>query len=575
MRDNKVNLIIKNVNVYNSYLKSFQLADVSILNGKILHIDKNKEAELTSETSVDGTGKYMIPGLIDIHMHIESSMMVPETFCNHVAKCGITTLVAEPHEMANVMGYKGITDMIEAGENCDIDIFIGIPSCVPSTSDVLETTGGIIDFSTMEELKKLEKVICVGEVMNYRQIIQENDLEITKFLTKLREEDKNFPIEGHCPSLMGLDLSKFLYLGINADHTEHSFEEIKERFENGMFIEIQEKMLKKEILEYIHENNLYEHFGFVTDDVMADTLLEQGQLDGVMRKAINLGMRVEDVIYNSTFTNARRMNLLDRGAIAPGKLADFVLLEDLNNLKVYATYKAGKCIFHKNFKSNLNENESYRFPGEYYKSINMPELTEEAFKVKANINYGYVTVRAMEIKDGSTKTEEKHIKLKVENGYMDWENSECRLAVVVERYGKNKGVGYGFVCGDVIKTGAAATSYAHDSHNVLVIGANIKDMSIALHSIYIMQGGMVVVENLEIKGALQLNVGGILSDKPIENISRDLKMVRNALIKQGYKHYNPIMSLSTITLPVSPKLKLTDKGLVDVVSGTIVSLVVE
>lgn len=575
MRDNKVNLIIKNINVYNSYLKSFQLADVSILNGKILHIDKNKEAELTSETSVDGTGKYMIPGLIDIHMHIESSMMVPETFCNHVAKCGITTLVAEPHEMANVMGYKGITDMIEAGENCDIDIFIGIPSCVPSTSDVLETTGGIIDFSTMEELKKLEKVICVGEVMNYRQIIQENDLEITKFLTKLREEDKNFPIEGHCPSLMGLDLSKFLYLGINADHTEHSFEEIKERFENGMFIEIQEKMLKKEILEYIHENNLYEHFGFVTDDVMADTLLEQGQLDGVMRKAINLGMRVEDVIYNSTFTNARRMNLLDRGAIAPGKLADFVLLEDLNNLKVYATYKAGKCIFHKNFKSNLNENESYRFPGEYYKSINMPELTEEAFKVKANINYGYVTVRAMEIKDGSTKTEEKHIKLKVENGYMDWENSECRLAVVVERYGKNKGVGYGFVCGDVIKTGAAATSYAHDSHNVLVIGANIKDMSIALHSIDIMQGGMVVVENLEIKGALQLNVGGILSDKPIENISRDLKMVRNALIKQGYKHYNPIMSLSTITLPVSPKLKLTDKGLVDVVSGTIVSLVVE
>lgn len=575
MRDNKVDLIIKNVNVYNSYLKSFQLADVSILNGKILHIDKNKEAELTSETSVDGTGKYMIPGLIDIHMHIESSMMVPETFCNHVAKCGITTLVAEPHEMANVMGYNGITDMIEAGENCDIDIFIGIPSCVPSTSDVLETTGGIIDFSTMEELKKLEKVICVGEVMNYRQIIQENDLEITKFLTKLREEDKNFPIEGHCPSLMGLDLSKFLYLGINADHTEHSFEEIKERFENGMFIEIQEKMLKKEILEYIHENNLYEHFGFVTDDVMADTLLEQGQLDGVMRKAINLGMRVEDVIYNSTFTNARRMNLLDRGAIAPGKIADFVLLEDLNNLKVYATYKAGKCIFHKNFKSNLNENESYRFPGEYYKSINMPELTEEAFKVKANINYGYVTVRAMEIKDGSTKTEEKHIKLKVENGYMDWENSECRLAVVVERYGKNKGVGYGFVCGDVIKTGAAATSYAHDSHNVLVIGANIKDMSIALHSIDIMQGGMVVVENLEIKGALQLNVGGILSDKPIENISRDLKMVRNALIKQGYKHYNPIMSLSTITLPVSPKLKLTDKGLVDVASGTIVSLVVE
>lgn len=575
MKDNKVDLIIKNVNVYNSYLKIFQLADVSILKGKILHIDKKKDSGLTSEVVIDGSGKFMIPGLIDIHMHIESSMMIPETFCDHVAKCGVTTLVAEPHEMANVMGYKGIKDMIESGESCDIDIFIGIPSCVPSTSGVLETTGGIVDYSVMEELKKCEKVICVGEVMNYRQIIQENDLEITKFLTKLREEDKIFPIEGHCPSLMGLDLSKFLYLGINADHTEHSFEEIKERFENGMFIEIQEKMLKKEIFEYIHENNLYEHFGFVTDDVMADTLYEQGQLDGVMRKAIALGMKAEDVIYNSTFTNARRMNLLDRGAIAPGKIADFVLLDHLNNLEIYSTYKDGKCIFQKNLEVNHKEKVGYKFSTEYYNSIDMPALSEEAFKIKAKINSGYVTVRAMEIKDGSTKTEEKHIRLKVENGYIDWESSECRLAVVVERYGKNKGVGYGLVCGDVINTGAAATSYAHDSHNVLVIGANIQDMAIALNSIDIMQGGIVVVENLEIKGALQLNVGGILSDQPIENISRDLKKVRNALINQGYKHYNPIMSFSTITLPVSPKLKLTDKGLVDVAAATIVPLVVE
>lgn len=575
MIENKVDLIVKNVKVFNSYLKRFQLADVSILEGKIFHIDRKREGKLSSDNEINGTGKYMIPGLIDIHMHIESSMMVPETFCSHVAGCGVTTLVAEPHEMANVMGYKGIIDMIEAGESCDIDIFIGIPSCVPSTNHLLETTGGSIDSNDMDKLMNNEKVICVGEIMNYRQIIQGNESEISKFLKKLKETNKSFPIEGHCPSLMSLDLSKFLYLGINADHTEHNLEEIKERFENGMFIELQEKMLKKEIFDYIDENNLYEHFGFVTDDVMADTLYEQGQLDAVMRKAMDLGMNVEDVIYNSTYTNARRMNLLDRGVIAPGKIADFVLLDNLKELKVYSTYKDGRCIFERDKELRGHEKEVYKFSSEYYNSITIPSIGEEDFIVKANINSGQVTVRAMEICDGSTKTREKHITLPVKDGYVVWENSPCRLAVVIERYGKTKEVGYGFICGNIIKRGAVATSYAHDSHNVLVVGSNRKDMAIALHSIEILSGGIVVVDNLEIKGALQLNVGGILSDKPIELISKDLKMVRENLVKQGYKHYNPIMSLCTITLPVSPMLKLTNKGLIDVPAGKVVPLIVE
>ena len=246
-----ISLLIKNANVFNSYLKKFIPADVSVLEGKFYYIDRKQNMPFQADKILDAEGMYMVPGLADIHMHIESSMMTPEPFGNCLAGYGVTTIVSEPHEMANVRGVRGILEMISAAQNAPIDIFYGIPSSVPSTNKALETTGGVIDCSAMKHLLAEKDVVCVGEIMNYREIIRDNTLEITKFLDYLREEYPDYVIEGHCPSLLDLELAKFLYLGINGDHTEHTLEEVKQRIENGMFFEIQHKMLKPEVLAYI------------------------------------------------------------------------------------------------------------------------------------------------------------------------------------------------------------------------------------------------------------------------------------------------------------------------------------
>ncbi len=564
-----INLLIENVQVYNSYFKKFMLSDVYIKDGKFYYIDENRTAKLATEKVMDLNGKHMIPGLIDIHMHIESSMLTPKAFSDHLANLGVTTIVSEPHEIANVSGIKGVEAMIEAGKDSLIDIFYGIPSSVPASSEELETTGGRIDYTEMKQLKKLKEVVCVGEVMNYRQIIKENDLEITKFLNDIRESDPVFPIEGHCPVLVEEDLARFLYCGINGDHTEHTLEEYRQRFMQGMFVEIQEKTLKPELIELIKENNLWEHFCFVTDDVMADTFLYDGHVERVVRKAIELGMSPEHAIYAVTYTPSRRMNLFERGIIAPGKIADFVVLEDVQTFKVDEVYKNGNKI------SGKNSNDGQAFPAEFYNSVKVEKVTEDTFKAMADIENGTVTVRVMKMSEGTTRTVEVHAELPVVNYEIQWENTPYMLTAVFERYGKNGNIGYGFVTGDCHKSGAVATTYAHDNHNLVVAGSTKADMVKAANEIIDLQGGFVVAKDEEIIAGLQLSVGGILSDKSVQEVGTRIGEIRKAMTDLGYNHKNPIMSFSVLALTVSPALKITDKGLIDVTAGKVVPYVVK
>jgi len=565
----KIDLLVKNVLVYNTYFKKFYPGDVWIKQGNIFYIDEKRSDNAEAGEILDGLGLYMIPGLIDIHMHIESSMMTPAAFCNYVIGCGVTTLVSEPHEIANVAGIRGIEAMIEAGKNNPVDVYYGIPSCVPSTSAALETTGGTITCEDMERLKENPNVACVGEVMSYRQIIKENDLEIGKFITRLRQKDKIFPIEGHCPSLVDLDLAKFLYLGINGDHTEHTVEELRQRFAGGMFIEIQEKMLKKEVLDFIMEHHLEEHFCFVTDDVMADTLILEGHLNVLVRKAIALGMKPEQAIYNATYTPSRRMNLFDRGTLAPGKIADFALVSDLKNLKIEAVYKNGQAVWSPDMKISRNKDP---FPKEFCNSIRLDKQGEESLTVKTDLKDGRYPVRVMEVISSGTRTRMVTTDMEVKDGVLRWEDSGCLLVVVFERYGKNKNIGYGFLTGACHKKGAVASSYAHDNHNILAAGKNNRDILMAVNRVIELQGGMVAAEGEKLLAELALPVGGILSDEPAEVIGNKLGKVRKAMEQLGYEHYNPIMSFATLTLPVSPALKITDCGLIDVEHGTVIEI---
>lgn len=568
----KVSLLIKNAKVFNSYLKKFIPADVSVRDGKFYYIDREQSQPFAADEVLDAKGMYMIPGLIDIHMHIESSMMTPGPFGNCLAEYGVTTIVSEPHEIANVKGMRGILEMISAAKDTPIDIYYGIPSSVPSTSEELETTGGVIDFASMKHLLEEKDVVCVGEIMNYRQIIRENDLEISRFLDYLRSERPGYVIEGHCPSLTGLDLAKFLYLGINGDHTEHTLEEVRQRIENGMFFEMQDKMLKEDVIAYIRDNHLFEYVSFVTDDTMADTLFEEGQLNAVVEKAIRKGFPLEQAIYCATYTPSRRMHLYDRGAIAPGLIADFQLLADPACLRPEYVYKNGAVIY--SGEKGVTARAAHRFPEDFYHSVTLPPLTAEDFSVSAPEGVSSVTVRAIEVSRERTQTKEVSVTMPVRDGKICWQGSGCLLAMVIERHGKNGNIGYGFLTGDCLKEGAAATTYCHDHHNLLVAGANPEDMQMAVRRIRELNGGFLTVKDGHILAELALPVAGLLSETPLADTAKDLGAVRRSLEELGYVHYNPIMSFGTLGLPVSPALKITDKGLVDVKESKIVPLII-
>lgn len=570
----KVDLLVKNVKVFNSYLKKFKDGNVAILNNKFLYIDNNKNIEFEASSTIDGKNQYMVPGFIDIHMHIESSMMTPAPFCHHLSKNGVTTIVAEPHEIANVFGKKGIKAMIAAENSINTSIFYGIPSSVPSTSPDLETTGAILDFEEMKNLTSNPKVICIGEIMNYRKVIVDSSLDICKFIEYVKKNKPQYAIEGHCPKLLDLDLAKFLYLGINGDHTEHTFEEFVQRFENGMFMELQAKSISPELINYIKENNLYEHFAFVTDDTMPDTFLHKGHLNVVIKKAIQAGINIENAIYCATFTPARRMNLHDRGVIAPGKKADFLLIDNLKNLHITQTFIDGKEVYNINSEAKYIPTD-YKFPEEFYQSVRVEKINEDIFQIPVNNKENEVNCRIIKVIDGSTRTTEIIEKLNVKNGYLDWENSPHMLIAVFERHGKNGNIGFGLVTGDCIKNGAVATTYAHDHHNLMVIGKNVKDMTKAINRIIELQGGICCVENEEILAEVPLPVAGILSEKTVQELGKEVEILREKMLQLGYKHYNPIMSLCTLSLPVSPALKITDKGLIDVNQGKIVNLIID
>jgi adenine deaminase len=285
-----------------------------------------------------------------------------------------------------------------------------------------------------------------------------------------------------------------------------------------------------------------------------------------------MGVSIENAIYMATFTPAKRMRLYDRGVLAPNKRADFIILDDLESFAVEEVYTEGKKVYNKCQTAAKNYNKA--FPAEFYNSVDIDELTEEKLQIKHASNQEKVNCRIIEVKSESTYTEAKTAELKLKDGFLNWEQSEFNLAAVISRYGSGD-FAKALITGSTIKRGAVATTYAHDHHNLYLIASNMEDALLAANWVIKNQGGYCVVENGEIKASLQLEVAGILTEKPLPLLADKISKIREAMIELGYEHYNPIMSLSTNTLPVSPALKLTDKGLIDVEKMEVVSLFID
>lgn len=567
----RVDLLIENVRIYNSYFKTFIQGNAAILDGRFLYIGERATDSFEAAEHLDGQGRYMIPGLIDIHLHIESTMVTPETFSYGLIRNGVTTIVPEPHEIANVFGLDGVKEFIKASQHCVADMFYAIPSSVPATS--METTGGAIEIEDLDELLRTERIICLGEIMNYVDVITDPDCKTNHILNHIRSHYPHLIIEGHVPKLLDLDLHRMIYSGVDSDHTHQSIEGMEARIAAGMFIEIQEKSMTPEVMAYLMEHEVSEHYCFVTDDVMADSFERRGHLNHLVRKAIGMGMKPEQAIYASTLSPAKRMRMYDRGVIAPGKIGDFQLISNLEQLTIDQVYKHGRKVYdvREPYEPTVH---SPAFPAHYYQSVHMEPLTEADFSVETEVADGRYACRTMMVKDGSTFTEEHHAQLEARQGKLNWQESGYGLIATFERYGKNGNRAYGLIGGDTIKRGAIATTYSHDNHNMLVVGHNPVDMMIAANEVIKNQGGFSVVENGKVIASLELPVGGILTEVPLEQVAKEVEQLRKAMESLGYCHYNPIMSISTHSLPVSPALKITDFGLIDVNEGKVVPLII-
>jgi adenine deaminase len=564
----KADLVILNARVFNTFTKTFEKKNVFILGDKFYYITAEQFENLQAVEVVDANNQYLVPGLIDIHMHIESSMTSPSIFSEAVLTHGVTTVVADAHEIANVFGMEGLEAFFS--QPSVMDIFYAIPSSVPSTTPELETTGGFIGVEEVKQLLQHPKVIALGEAMNFNGIVNEPDSLIRQILLAVQSERPLMPLEGHVPRVSGLELSKFLYAGITADHTHQSPESIYEKITNGMFLEFQKKSITHENIRVVVENHFYEYMAIITDDVMADDLLK-GHLDANVRLAISCGMPAEQAIYCATYTPARRMGFQDRGAIVPGFKADFLLLNDVESFEIGAVYKDGKLVY------TLGNDIRYPavkpdFPEHFYKSLQCRTLTAEdlRFKVKESEK---AVVNVIQISEVGTFTEHIQRELSVADGFLDWENSGLALIVVMERYGKSGNIAYGFVDKALYEKGAVATTWAHDHHNLMVMGTSSEDIAAAQKQLLDMQGGYVVVQGGKVQAVCPLPVGGIISDAPIQELGAQLMGVRQAMSKLGYRNSNEIMSFSTLSLPVSPVIKITDKGMMNVRSQMMIPLV--
>lgn len=565
----RVDMMITGAWVFQSTTQTFAKKNVAVKEGKIYYISASSMENLEADVVIAAADQYLIPGLIDSHMHIESSMVTPTVFSKAALSYGVTTVVADAHEISNVFGLKGLQHFMVA--KTQLDIFHAIPSSVPSTSPELETTGGAIGLPEVEELLKEPKVICLGEAMNFKGIAYEPDSLIRQIIALCQEKRPTMPLEGHCPKIYGKELADFLFSGITSDHTHQFPESLLEKIEAGVFIQFQRKSITPENMAVIREHQLYDYAALVTDDVMADELL-QGHLNENVKQAIACGLPLEKAIYMATYTPARRMGLHDRGMIAPGRLADFILLDDLDSFSIDRVFKAGKCV-HSKGQPIAHPKDVEAFPAVFYQSLHCKKLT--AADLRLSVATDKAAVRCNVIKKQEVGTFTEHIikEIPVKDGLLQWQEAGCALLIVMERYGKNGNISISLMDQPLTQPGAVATTWAHDHHNLMVMGNSPEDILLAQHELLAMQGGYLVASKGTISGKCPLPLGGILSQEPLAKLGAALQEVRLALRALGYQNTNEIMSFSTLSLPVSPAIKVTDVGMMDTKTQTFYPLV--
>ncbi|MEV0263627.1 adenine deaminase C-terminal domain-containing protein [Streptomyces sp. NPDC050617] len=528
---------------------------------------------------VDATGLLVVPGFVDAHMHIESSFLTPQTFAALTLARGTTTVLADPHEIVNVAGARAMRWMIEAGRGTPQTQLWGVPSCVPALEG-LEHAGASLSADDIAELLRLPGVIALGEVMDYRAVVAD-DPRMRGIVAAARAQ--GVILDGHCPNLSGAELSAYMATGVDSDHTKNRTEVVLEKARMGMLMMLQEKCLLPETVEALLALPQLPPLCLVTDDLAADHILGAGHLDHIARVAVRAGLPATAVLRALTWAPAQRLRLYDRGVVAPGKRADLVLLRgELADFDPAAVFAGGREVARDGAATYEAEprtgsgaevrtgpaagsGSSPDAPdaGPLADTLTVEPQTPDGFRWRVDLPDGTHRFRAMRVNSRDTYTEAAEIELPVRAGEVAWEGRTA-LVRVRNRYGRS-GTVFAPLLGRTLAPGAVATTYAHDSHNLLTIGTSRSAMAAAAAAVVEDGGGVAVVHGEDVAARLPLPVGGVMSPDSAAEVARRSRVVRDALTGWGWEHLNPFMSVSTLTLAVSPSLKITDLSLVDVV----------
>lgn len=555
-RKEPADFILRNGTVADVFSLKWKIADIVVVEGHIVAIDETGSFEAHNEE--DATGKYVIPGFIDGHIHIESSMVTPSEFAKVLLPKGVTAAVTDPHEIANVAGSDGIRFMIRDAAESDMDIFVMLPSSVPSTS--FENAGAVLTAKELEPLLSDPAVLGLAEVMDYPAVLSGDEDILQKLLITL---EADMPIDGHGAGLNSEQIRGYRAAGIQTDHECVTAEEAMDRITQGMYVMIREGSAAKNLkalLPAVTAANA-RRFLFCTDDKHLDELLLEGGVDHAVRLAIAEGMEPIQAIQLATLNAAECFGLKNRGALASGFKADFFVTENLESMDAKAVWKNGKKVAED--QELLGSSQEKRSKDEkVLHTVHLPELTADQLTIHLKKNKAHV----MQIIPDQIMTKKIVADVPVEHGVFQpsVEMDLLKLAVI-ERHKGIGNIGLGIVKGFGLKSGAVATTIAHDSHNAIVLGTNDEDMLTALKALQDSSGGLVVVDRGKVLSSLPLPIGGLMTDLPAEEAANKLKDLHQSLeIICPDLDFHLFLTLSFLSLPVIPELKLTDTGLFDV-----------
>ena len=552
--DGKVDLLIKNCRLVNVLSGRIHKASVAVAADRIVGLDGSYSA---SEI-IDLEDRYLAPGFIDAHVHLESSMVTVPQFASAVVPRGTTTVFTDCHEIANVMGVAGIEYMVRGAAGVPLDVFVMLPSCVPATR--LETSGADLEAADLEPLVDKPWVIGIGEMMNYPGTVAADP----GVMAKIRLFPDG-PIEGHAPGLGGEELCAYIAAGPNSEHECTTASEAEEKLQKGMYIYMREgtgARNLKDLLPVVNDANRF-RCCLCTDDRSPADLLERGHMDSVLKLAVDVGVSPLNAIQMATINSARRMGFRSRGAVAVGFHADMVVIDDLEQMRVSTVIKDGRVV--------AGDGELTVSAGqerEVGSTFDVAGFSAQRLRIAAEGK----TARVIGVTQAQIVTESLTHQVPVRGGYAVADPGADVLKIaVVERHKGTGNVGVGFVKGFALKTGALASSVAHDSHNVVVVGCSDVDMAVAVEKVVDMGGGQVVAAGGDVKAAVALPIGGLMSPLPVWDIAGKVEELNSAAADLGCALSDPFMAISFLALPVIPSLKLTDKGLVDVEQFRIVS----